>query len=600
MHIPQETIDRVRDRADIAEIIKRYVPSLKKKGKNYFGLCPFHQEKTPSFSVSTEKEIFHCFGCHAGGNVFTFISKIEGLTFPESVQHVADIYGIEITTQNEESKSDTSHFDEALRITRYATELYSRFLHSENGQNALDYLSGRGVPDEAITRYTLGYAPDSWDFLTSRLKSHGADLEIAVELGLIGKKEKETGDRYYDRFRNRVLFPIFDRKSRPIGFGGRIIGEGEPKYLNSSESILFQKRYNLYGLHHASGAIREMDRAIVVEGYLDVIACHQAGIENVVAPLGTALTAEQVRLLSRMAGEIIVLFDGDQAGYNAALRVLDLEKSSTARFRVALLPEGDPFDFLKDHSPRELMAIVDSAPISIDFRINTHFRNWGGRPRDNEFLNGLFAILRDLQYDTERDSYIDRLASRLQVQAQSLAADYRRFANATGPKDTTYASIQQQAPSEKKGSSLSNQYIDFIALLCAHPSLLDNAIMDIQPEEIHDEPSRNIYHTMLQLHRDGNFSVNKLFDFFQGGYEMEQLSLCLEREFPDINPLEVYTEIYISMRVREIDGRIRRYVNQLKGSPEDGSHFISEIEILRREKERLSHYLQHRGLETGM
>ncbi|MCU0822314.1 MAG: DNA primase, partial [Spirochaetes bacterium] len=368
MSIPRETIDLIRDRAQIEDIIKRYVPSMKKRGANYIGLCPFHKEKTPSFTVSPEKQIFHCFGCQAGGNIYSFISKIEGLNFPESVKFVGNLVGIRV----DEDKKDenTGEYKKLKDINNTAAELFHNTIKTEQGKKGLNYLLKRGVTKESIIEFKLGYSPDSWDFLTSYLNNKKIPLNLASEAGLLSISDK-GGDkkRYYDRFRDRVIFPIFNRRNEIAAFGGRILENGEPKYLNSPESRIYQKRRELYGFNIAKEHISSLGRAIIVEGYLDVIGCHQAGVKNVVAPLGTALTSEQVRTLSRLCSEIVLLFDADSAGINAALRSIDVVKDININLKIAVLPDGDPFDFIPRKGIREFMIVVDQALSPVDFQI---------------------------------------------------------------------------------------------------------------------------------------------------------------------------------------------------------------------------------------
>ena len=310
--IPEETIETVRTRARIEEVVARYVPSLKKKGANYFGLCPFHKEKTGSFSVSPAKQIFYCFGCHTGGNVFSFIEKVENLNYPQAIKFVGKLVGIEV--RDEDSRPQDTTMEDCFRINEYAAKVYQSYLMSAEGVFGLEYLTGRGVTEDAIQSFRLGFSPDSWEFLTSKLTAVGADIKKAGMMGLVGVKENEGHTRYYDRYRGRIIFPIIDQYGNIAGFGGRVTGDGEPKYLNSPESQIYRKRTILYGYNLAKQEIAQMKRAIIVEGYLDVIGCHQSGIRNVVAPLGTALTEEQVRLLARQCEEIILLFDADSAG----------------------------------------------------------------------------------------------------------------------------------------------------------------------------------------------------------------------------------------------------------------------------------------------
>ena len=422
MYIPKETIDLVREKVHIEDIIKNYVPDLKKKGKNYIGLCPFHREKTPSFTVSSEKQIFYCFGCHAGGNVFSFISKIERIDFPESVLHVAQIAGINVEIS---SKQEDSGISAINRLNNYAMKYYHAYIDSTSGKAGRDYLLKRGVKNESIDNFKLGFAPDAWSRLFESLKKHKADLEQAESIGLISRSKKKQF-QFYDRFRNRVIFPIFDKRGQVIAFGGRSIDDTNPKYINSSESQVFKKRNELYGIDSAYSHIKDLNRAIIVEGYLDVIGCHQEGIKNVVAPLGTALTESQLRALSYICSEVIILFDADSAGINAAFRSLEVVRDINIIIRIAVLPEGDPFDYILEKGIRGFMAIVDSALNPVDFRIKRILAKKNSLGKINTLVN-LFEILKSLEFETEKNDYIRNLSNELDIDENTLRIDFNNY-----------------------------------------------------------------------------------------------------------------------------------------------------------------------------
>lgn len=588
MFISSETLDFIRSRVRIEDVVKRYVPSLKKRGKDYVGLCPFHQEKTPSFTVSPEKQIFYCFGCHAGGNVFSFISRVERLEFPESVKFLAAQIGIEI---NDERKGERSLHDGICRLNREAMDIYHRFLTSSAGRKGLEYLKGRGIHESSIDAFMLGFAPDSWDFLARSLRSKRTDLKLAEAAGLIRSRRKGDDD-YYDVFRNRIMFPIFDSGGAVIAFGGRTIGDDPRKYLNSSESPVFKKKNVLYGLNMAKDALREFDRAVVVEGYLDVIGCHQAGIPNVVAPLGTALTAEQIESLSRHCNDIVFLFDADSAGMRAALRAIDVARDVNVNLRIGILPEGDPFEFVTSRGSRELMAIVDRAKPPADFRIERIMENLHVVGRVNA-LYQMFGVVRDLKLETERSVYLKKIASLLGVDETSVRADYRSFLVRQG------IVRPHRAGAETKNADTRTENLDFytrsyrelVRLVCHHPELVEQLVLDYPVNDIPDELSRNVLKKIIDCYySDETFSIDKIFDFFSAGTEMDFLNAIINSEGAVQNPTAAYTEIYISIKLKEIDDKIDAYAASIDASPE----YITEIEVLRREKEKLAQYLYNR------
>lgn len=345
--IPRDVVERIRERADIVEVISDYV-RLKPSGRNFKGLCPFHREKTPSFVVSPEKQLFHCFGCGAGGNVFTFLMRYEHMSFQEAVKALAQRYGIEVPEVRTGSRREGY-----LQVNRLALRYFrERLLHPREGRPARDYLLGRGIEPKMWETYSLGYAPPGWEGLKAFLQAQGARLEDAEEVGLLIKGTKGL----YDRFRSRLIFPIEDQRGRVLGFGGRILGEGEPKYLNSPDSPIYHKGEVLYGMRPARDYIIGEKEAIVVEGYFDVLSLAQNGVRNVVAPLGTALTVHQLRLLKPLVEKVILLFDGDEAGKKAALRGVEALVEEGMEGEVVILPPGeDPDSFIRTRGREELL-----------------------------------------------------------------------------------------------------------------------------------------------------------------------------------------------------------------------------------------------------
>jgi len=358
--IAEGKIVEIRERASIVEVISDHL-TLKKMGRNYLGLCPFHAEKTPSFTANEEKGIFHCFGCGVGGNVFNFLMQYEQLTFPEAVERVGKRYGITVERLDQPAARRDSEEKESLyRLNERAAAYFHEMLFGRpEGKKALEYLKERGVEQQLARRFYLGYAPQAGQGLVAFLKKEGLSLKNAVRLGLIG----ERGPQYYgEKFFDRVIFPIANAAGKVVGFGGRVISQGLPKYLNSAETPLFRKGATLYGLYYAREAIRESDRVVVVEGYLDVLALHQFGVSCVVATLGTALTPDHVRILGRYTKNIIALFDGDEAGRKAAARSFEIFLEGGLLGRAAFLPKDeDPDTFVRSKGKEALEAVIAQA-----------------------------------------------------------------------------------------------------------------------------------------------------------------------------------------------------------------------------------------------
>jgi DNA primase len=382
-------IDKLRSQSDIVGVISEYVP-LKKRGKNYWGCCPFHHEKTPSFSVTPDKGFFYCFGCQTGGNVFNFLMKLENLTFMEAVKKLAEKMNVPVPEKekSEHERQMEREMASLLKANATAGDFFHACLTKTNyGKAAREYLKSRGVDEETIATFRLGYAPKSWDKLTAALAGRGFTAETLAKAGLA--VAKTSGDGVYDRFRDRIMFPIADARGRVVGFGGRVMDGSQPKYLNTAETPLFNKRHVLYGFDLAYQAIKQAGRAIVVEGYMDLIALHASGIKNAVASLGTAFTPEQARQLARHAGEIYFAYDSDAAGQNATLRALATVRSMGIAVQVVTVPDGkDPDEYIRKHGADAFRALIDEAPALLAYQVGQALA-----ANDHSGASGKMAVL---------------------------------------------------------------------------------------------------------------------------------------------------------------------------------------------------------------
>ena len=431
--IPEDVIQRIRERADIVEVVGSHL-SLSKTGQNYKGLCPFHSEKTPSFTVSPSRQIFHCFGCGEGGNVFSFLMKIDGAPFPAVVRTLGEKYGIEVDQQavSPAARQRTETRERLFAVNRDAAEFFRRTLLEPSAQPARAYLEKRGMASSTIAQFGLGYAPAGWDLALNALTKNGAKVEDLALAGLIVPREQAgrqgTAPGYYDRFRGRVMFPIHDLQKRVIGFGGRIIGDGEPKYLNSPETPLFSKSRTLYGLDIAREAITQADQVVIVEGYFDAIALHQAGLSNVVATLGTALTTEHIELIRRFTHHVVLVFDPDAAGVRAALRTMDLFLESGLTVQVVSLPAGDdPDTFVRGQGLDALVAVIRKAPSLLEFTVEGSLRT--GRQGSVEervrCVEEVLLLLRKIKNPVEKNASIRHVADQLDLDEKVLLERYR-------------------------------------------------------------------------------------------------------------------------------------------------------------------------------
>jgi DNA primase len=464
---PEEKVSEIRDRASILEVVSDYI-NLKKAGKHYKGLCPFHSEKTPSFMVNEEKQIFHCFGCGAGGDVFTFLMKVGNFSFPQAVEELAKRYGVRLPSRelSPAKKKEMAKREILFQINQMASEYFHDLLYRQReGDEGRRYLSQRGLSEKIIKEHRLGYSLERWDGLVQHLQEKKVSLELAWELGLIFPKKRGG---WYDAFRGRILFPIFDLHQRVVGFGGRLIREGEPKYLNSPESSIYHKGEILYGLQVAKGYIPEKDCVIIAEGYFDLLTLHQFGLKHNVATLGTALTAQHVRILKRYTKNLITVFDADEAGIKASLRALPLFLEEEVAGKTVLLPEGeDPDEFLRKGNLEDFEERVIHAVPLIDF-----FFEWLMKTHDIKSIDGKvkvaeegMALIDKIPNKIRKNFYTKTLAERLDL-PESLLMERLR----SSPKDRIKAEEDLKKRSVERSFPKSEEMV--VRLMIHHPEMI--------------------------------------------------------------------------------------------------------------------------------
>ena len=442
MRFPQTFIDDLRRQADIVRIVQDYV-SLKKKGANWMACCPFHKEKTASFSVSPSKDIFYCFGCQKGGSIFNFVMEMERVTFPDAIKIVAEKTGVPLPKLVDDSRfeSHKRESDQVIELNQWALQWWEDQLKSNSGKAARKYLEGRGITEETIKTFRLGFAPDSWEMLSSHLLQKGATQEQLEKSGLVVKKD-EGGS--YDRFRGRLMFPVIDAQGRPIAFGGRTLEpEGEPKYLNSPETSAYTKGRHLFGLNLTRDEIRRAGFAILVEGYLDLIVPYQFGVRNVVASLGTALTPEQVKLVARFARKVVVNYDGDRAGVQAAKRAIETILAEDIEVKVLVLPDNaDPDDFIRKYGVTEYQKRRGEAQPHIQFVIDQAVRDRNlHSPGDKAAaVEEALPFVRAVRSRIQKREYFDIMMDALRVQTDQRRELWQRIRSGAS---TDAASVQE-------------------------------------------------------------------------------------------------------------------------------------------------------------
>jgi len=425
-----EFIDKLRVASDIVSIISEYVP-LKKSGRNYWGSCPFHHEKTASFSVTQDKGFFYCFGCQTGGNVFNFLMRLENISFFEAAKLLASKLNIPVP---EKEKSDHDKQVERELANLYRANVLARdFFHScltktNYGKIAREYLSSRGISEQAQVEFQLGFAPPAWDKLAIALAERGFAADMLVKAGL--SLPRSSGNGIYDRFRDRIMIPISDHQGRVVGFGGRVMDGSQPKYLNSPETAIFNKRQILFGFDKAYQSIRQSGKAIVVEGYMDLIAVHMSGIKNAVASLGTAFTPEQAKRLARYAGEIDFAYDSDAAGQNATLRALTTVRSMGLNVRVVAIPDGkDPDDYIRKHGTEAFQALVSNALALLDFQVRQAIETTDYSSLDGKVsvISKAVPALAEADNAVEVNAYIAKLSELLAIDEGAIRTEIRKY-----------------------------------------------------------------------------------------------------------------------------------------------------------------------------
>lgn len=445
MSYPREIIDEVRMQNDIVDVISQYVP-LKQKGSSFMGLCPFHNEKTPSFSVNREKQFYYCFGCGAGGNVITFLMQMENCGFPDALKQLADRAHILLPEPEKNAAAVALERlkDRLFQAHSAAGRFFYDTLQGEQGAEARAYLQKRQLDPRIIRKFGIGYSPDSYDALTSHLREKGFTMDEILKSGLA--LENKNGGGYHDRFRGRIMFPIFDAQGRGVGFGGRILGKGEPKYLNSPETVLFSKSRNLYGLNFAKDARKR--ELILVEGYMDMISIYQAGFHNVVASLGTAFNQEHARTLKRFADDVILLYDSDEAGTNAALRAIPVLVKSGFRVRVTQVPDGkDPDEFIKANGAAAFSRLLLDAVHYISFEIACSRRNFNLENPEHRvrFATEAAQILARLESDIERNVYLGEVSRATGVEEDAIRSEIHKLTR------KEEAAVRRENPARQPG-----------------------------------------------------------------------------------------------------------------------------------------------------
>ena len=556
-----DLVEEVRTRNDIVDVIGSYV-QLQKKGSSYFGLCPFHNEKSPSFSVTPSKQMYYCFGCGAGGNVFTFVMQYENLTFGEAMQTLAQRVGMDLPEQelSDAQRQEADKRARLLEVNKEAAKYFYSLLRSERGAHALRYFESRGLSEETMRRFGLGCSGQYSDGLYRYLRGKGYTDELLKESGLVAIDEVRGG---HDRFWNRAMFPIMDVRSRVIGFGGRVMGEGEPKYLNSPETKIFDKSRNLYGLHIAKNTKR--NQILLCEGYVDVISLHQAGFDNAVASLGTALTSGHANLLKRYTKEVYLTYDSDGAGVRAALRAIPILKEVGLLTKVInMQPYKDPDEFIKALGAEEYQRRIDAAENSFLFEIRILEEQYDMNDPESKtaFFNEIAARLLNFSEELERNNYIEAVAGRYRIGFDNLRKLVNQQANRGGivreaPKKTGIHENKKKEDGMKKSQKL------LLTWLVEDNRLFEAVRGLVTAEDFPEEPlSRVAREVFEQYESEGSVNPARIVSLFPGEEEQREVAGLFNAKIHEVETKsdmeKAFRETVLRVKENSINERMQR------------------------------------------
>jgi len=587
--IPEETIQDVLHRVDIVDVIGDYV-TLTQRGANAKGLCPFHKEKTPSFTVSSAKGLFYCFGCQASGNVVRFLMMHENLSFPEAVRALADRYGVRIPEPSSTMPQRDSEIQKLLQLHRAAAEFFSQRL--AQNPSVRDYCRQRHFSREVVERFGLGYAPDTWEALGRAMQEQGFTQELLLQSGLVVARDNQRG--CYDRFRHRLIFPIADRQGRPVAFGGRLLDAAAvaqaPKYLNSPETPIFQKNRTLYGFHLAKQAIRQHGQAIIVEGYTDVMACHRQGVTHVVGTLGTALTETHVDMLKVMVKDVVLVFDADAAGGKATERGIGLFLDAGVRVHIVELPEGDdPDSFLQQHTGDEFRRRVAEARTFLDYLVARarRFSDLRSPTGQADCVAHILPLLRKIDNEVEQWGYVAQLAEHLGLPPDVLQRQLRPASER--PRGSRWRPARPRMASRLPSTPGPREEYLLIQELCHDLSRLESVARQIADDTFQDANMGAIFAVFKRCAPQWQGSV-----FPQILQEIEnplQERLLTEMAMAEPNPNDEERERALNdcvrkMKKRQLSTQKQRLIEQMRSASGDhANELLHQFQRLQHEKE---------------
>lgn len=588
MRFSEDKISEIIEKNDIVDVISEYM-SLKRSGSNYSALCPFHSEKTPSFSVSPSKQMFYCFGCGTGGNVITFVQKIEKLEFVEAVKLLADKAGVQLVEDKDPKQLEKAKLQKELyKINREAARFF--YANLSNAAKPMEYLKRRGLSEAIIKKFGLGFAPDKWHELIDYMKKKGYSLELLYKAGLVARKE--DGGRYYDKFRNRVMFPIIDLKGNVIAFGGRVMDDSKPKYLNSPDTPVFSKGYNIYGLNFVK-KVQNLENIIIVEGYMDAIALHQFGIENAVASLGTAFTEHQAKLLKRFSNNIIISYDSDLAGQAATMKGLSILEKEGCIVKVLSMPSGkDPDEYIRKEGVDAFRERIRRSISLIEYKIENlkkglDINNIQDRIR---FTKGFSEIMAEVESNVEVDAYIKKYSGIMQVNESAIYAELNRLRdkNKNGNNKHNILSSKKTEPELKKGEITAEIYLLNICIYYFKKA--KNIFELLDPADFSNDIHAKAAAIIQKSVRDGKeITAGEIIGFFEDDEEKSRVAEIFSHKLPDADIDSLISSSADKVRQAKLERRIQDLNDKMKeafqaGNIKEANRIFEEIKELQMKK----------------
>ena len=547
-----EVINDVRQSNDIVDVISQYV-HLKRSGRNFFGLCPFHNEKSPSFSVSPDKQIFHCFGCGVGGNVFSFITQIEGINFVEAVQMLAERANIQLPTLQDNGDSQREELKaKVYKVNEFTADFYHQNLYKPQAKIAQEYVKKRQLSNETLKSFKIGFS-GKFDELYQELKKQGFGEREILESGLVNKNER---GQYIDRYRNRLMFPICDARGKVIAFGGRVLDDSKPKYINSPENVVYSKGRNLFGLNVAKKG--DLKRILIVEGYMDVISLHQRGITNVVAPLGTALTEQQGWLLRKNSEQIILSFDSDEAGLKAKLRALDILQNMGCDLRI-LQMEGakDPDEYIIKYGNARFNNLVDKALSIIEFKVKILKKDLNLENTNDKikFLNEIAKLISNVNNTIEREVYIEKIAKEYDISKEAIYAEVNKLTYKNVKTENVLEKPKPVVTHIKREEKVISEAVKrrentvIALLLMGDLNIFEILRQNIKVENFQDEVNKKIAQKLYEEFEKGNSNINAIIDNLEQD-EQNQITMIMSEDY-EITDIEKAIDDVVQAYERE-------------------------------------------------